>query len=84
MTHNRMHTVKIVHASQAFSIYKFMNTTLELLNCNANIYFNRTCLEQNWIPQYAHIKLYSHNKFLIKHTKSKIAKIGIKNEIKFL
>jgi hypothetical protein len=35
-------------------------------------------------PQYAQIKLHSHNKFIIKHTESKIIKIRIKNEIKFL
>jgi hypothetical protein len=27
---------KIVHASHAFSMYKYMNTKLKLLNCNAN------------------------------------------------
>jgi hypothetical protein len=41
MIHNGMQTVKIIHASHAYSIRKFMNTKLKLLNCNANIYFNR-------------------------------------------
>jgi hypothetical protein len=74
-----MHTLKIVHASHASGIHKFMNTKIKLLKSNVNIYFNRTCLEQNLTPQYAQIKLHSHNK-----SESKITKIRIKNEIKFL
>jgi hypothetical protein len=31
----------------------YMNTKLELLNCNANMYFNKKCLEQNLTPKYA-------------------------------
>jgi hypothetical protein len=61
-----------------------MNTKIKLLNTNANIYFSRICLEQNVTPQYAQVKLYSHNKSIIKHTEPKITKIRIKNEIKFL
>jgi hypothetical protein len=51
--------IKIVNGSQASSINKYMNTKRKLLNCNANIYFNRTCLEQNLTPKYAqiHIKI---------------------------
>jgi hypothetical protein len=71
----------VIHASYAFSIYKFMNTKLKLLNCNVDICCNRTCLEQNLTPQYAHIKLYSHNRSIIKHIESRITKIIIKNEI---
>jgi hypothetical protein len=39
-----MHFIKIVNASQARSIYTYMNTKIKLLNCNANIYFNKRCL----------------------------------------
>jgi hypothetical protein len=37
---NWMQSLKIINASHASSIYKYMNTKLKLLNCNANIYFN--------------------------------------------
>jgi hypothetical protein len=56
-----MHTMKIVNASHSSSIHTFMNMKIKLLNSNANIYFNRTCLKQNLTPQYAQIKLHSHN-----------------------
>jgi hypothetical protein len=59
------------------------NTKLKLLNCNANTYFNITCLEQNMIPKYAHIKVNSHKKSIVEHTESKIQKIRIKNETNF-
>jgi hypothetical protein len=31
-----MHSIKIINASHASSIYRYMNTKLKLLNCNAN------------------------------------------------
>jgi hypothetical protein len=60
-----MHTIKVVYASHACSKNKYMNIKLKLLNCNANIYFNKTCLELGIIPKYAQtkIKINSHNTF---------------------
>jgi hypothetical protein len=49
-----------------------MNTKLELLNCNANIYFDRTCLEQNIIPKYTRIKMNWDNISTVKHTESRV------------
>jgi hypothetical protein len=60
-----------------------MNTKLKLLNCNANIYFNTTCLEQNVIPKYARIKVNSHKKSIVEHAELKIQNIRIKNKTKF-
>jgi nitric oxide reductase activation protein len=62
-----------------------MNTGLKLLNCNANIYFNKKCLEQNLTPKYAQtkIKVYLHNKTRYIKTINKFQKIHLKNEIKF-
>jgi hypothetical protein len=53
-----MHSLKIINANHASSVYKYMNTKLKLLNCNANIYiyFNKKCLEQNLTPKYAQTK----------------------------
>jgi hypothetical protein len=57
MLHNRTHSIKIINASHASSIYRYMNTKLKLLNCNANIYFNRKCLEFSLTPKYAQTKI---------------------------
>jgi hypothetical protein len=59
-----------------------MNTKLKLLNCNANIYFNKTCLELGITPKYAHTKINSRNKTFAKQIENKIHKLRIKNEIK--
>jgi hypothetical protein len=79
-----MHTMKVVQANHASSIYKFMNTKIKLLNTNANIYFNRICLEQNITPRCAQVKIHACNKSVIKHIEPKITKIRINNEIEFL
>jgi hypothetical protein len=76
--------ITIVIASQASSINKYMNTKLKLLNCNANIYFNRTCLDLNLTPKYAQTRINSHNKTCAKHLEGKVHKLCLKNEIKFL
>jgi hypothetical protein len=78
-----MHTIKVINARHANSINKYMNTKLKLLNYNANIYFNETCLEIGLIPKYAHTKINSHNKTFAKQIENKIHKLHIKNAIKF-
>jgi hypothetical protein len=60
-----------------------MNTKLKLLNCNANIYFNKTCLDLNLTPKYAQTKIKTHNKILRKHIEDKMHILRIKTEIKF-
>jgi hypothetical protein len=60
-----------------------MTSNLKLLSFNASIYFNRTCLELNLTPKYAHTRTNSHNKVLAKHIEDKVHKLYIKNEIKF-
>jgi hypothetical protein len=35
------------HARQAFAIFKYKNLKAKLVNCNANIYFNRTYICQS-------------------------------------
>jgi hypothetical protein len=54
--------IKFINASQESSIYKYMNTKNKLLNCNASIYFNRTCLEQNLTPKYSNLVEYIKEK----------------------
>jgi p-aminobenzoyl-glutamate transporter AbgT len=36
--------IYIINASQAKSTHKYINKKIKLLNCNANIYFNKICL----------------------------------------
>jgi hypothetical protein len=44
--------LKIVNTSRGH-IHEYENTTRKLYNCNANIYFNRQCLQKKLIPNYA-------------------------------
>jgi hypothetical protein len=62
-----------------------MNLKQKLLICNANINFNKTCLNENLIPKYAKLnqKVYSNNIAAIK-TKGKAQYTRIKYEIKLL
>jgi hypothetical protein len=55
-----MQTLKMVEESQARSINKYVNIKRKLLNCNANIYFNRICKELKVVPKYAKMKIISH------------------------
>jgi hypothetical protein len=76
------HTVKVL-ASQAYSINKYKNIKLKLLQCNANIHFNKQCLQNNVIQKYAQCKV-PRTSPATKFTKQKINTIRIKDEIKFL
>ena len=74
--------VKVI-ASQAISIYKYKNLRQKLLNCNANIYFNKQCLTHKVIPTYAKIRVpYTSPASVI--TQRKTSTIRIKDEIRFL
>jgi hypothetical protein len=55
----------------------------KVINCNANINFNKQCLARNLIPKYARIKISGHS-LPATHTKNKAEEIRVKNEIKFL
>jgi hypothetical protein len=78
-----MQTVKIVNASQAHCINQYTNTKCKLWNCNANIYFNKMCLEQKLVPKYSYIKLNRHNRYSTKRLENQIHTLKIKNELKF-
>jgi hypothetical protein len=80
-----MHSLKSINASHASSIYRYMNTKLKLLNCNANTYFNKKCLGLNLTPICAQtkIKINPHKKIVNKKMIDKFQRTRIKNEIKF-
>jgi len=44
-------------ANEAKDIYHYKNTKAELLNCNANIYFNQPCIKKGITPKYTKIKV---------------------------
>ena len=51
-----MMRLKIVNASQGH-IQEYKNTKRKLYSCNANIYFNRQCLQRGLIPNYDKTKI---------------------------
>jgi hypothetical protein len=71
------------NSSQATSIYHYKNLRLKILKCNANIQFNKQCLQHNITPKYARIKI-PHTSHAAKFTQSKVTTIRLKDEIKFL
>jgi len=69
--------------SQARSIHQYKNLKIKVLKCNADIFFNRQCLTEKIIPNYANLNVpitspASHI------TKNKIQTTRLKDEIKFL
>ena len=70
-------------SSQARSIYQYKNLRLKLMNCNANIYFNKQCLVHKVTPTYAKIRVpYTSPASIV--TQRKASTICIKDEIRFL
>jgi hypothetical protein len=67
---------------QARSINKYLNVKHKLLNCNANIHFNTTCIVFKLVTKYAKTKINSHCKETTQHLIDKIQEIRIRNEIK--
>jgi hypothetical protein len=53
--------IKIINASHALSIKNYENTKQKLFTCNANIYFNQTCLKHKITPKYAQINIKTAN-----------------------
>ena len=69
-----------IHASQAKTIYNYKSLKLKVLNCNANIYFNKQCLNNNIIPTYAKINIKNNSKAAT-ITKEKAQKIRLSKNI---
>jgi hypothetical protein len=60
-----------------------MNLKRKLLHCNANIIFNKSCLRQNIIPNYAEVNMKTNNRTAIL-AKQKAEILRVKLEIKSL
>jgi len=70
-------------ACQAKSFYLYNNLRTEIQRCCSNIYFNRRCLKQGLIPEYAQIKIpYTSPASIITQKKTQVSRL--KEEIKFL
>jgi hypothetical protein len=44
-------------ASQAITSHKYKSLRIKLMNCNANIHFNKQCLLHKVIPAYAKLQV---------------------------
>ena len=77
-----MASIKFV-ACQAHTIFQYKNTRIKVLNCCANIYFNKQCLIKKIVPNYANIKL-PNTSPATRTTQKKIHTVRIKDEIRFL
>ena len=78
-----MKDLKLIEASQAKLVNRYINTKRKLLTTNAHIWFNRTCQNKNITPRYANLKLKGSNN-ATKLTQKQLIKIRINNELKFL
>jgi len=74
--------LQIICTSQS-SVHKYENLKRKPYNCNAKIYFNRTCLTKQLIPEYARIRIPNTSR-ASKQIQHKISKIRIKDEIKYI
>ena len=70
-------------ASQAKCIHLDKNLRAKVQRCCSNIYFNRQCLEQGVIPNYAQIKI-PYTSPASMTTQKKIQISRVREEIRFL
>jgi hypothetical protein len=77
-----MATLKLkFNARQTASIYAYKNLKMKVINCNANTYFNRQCLNKKIFPNYARVKI-TRTSPTATNTQKKIQFQRIKDEIK--
>jgi hypothetical protein len=77
--------IKIINANLAYCINQYKNTKRKLLICNANIYFNKSCLIHKIAPKYARINIKTSNySKAAKQTETQTRTLRMKNEINFL
>jgi hypothetical protein len=70
-------------ASQSHSINRYKDLKIKLINCNANILFNKQCITENIIPAYATLEI-SRTSSAATTIQRKVQTLRIKEEIKFL
>ena len=72
-----MNSTKTVIASQANRIHHYKNVRRKILKCCADIYFNKQCIKQNLIPNYAKLKI-SNTSPVAKFTKRNLCLVCIR------
>jgi hypothetical protein len=77
-----MNHLKMINTSRDL-IHEYENIKKKLVNCNANIYFNRQCYEKRLVPNYAKIKI-PINFPDAKFTQRKTQNSRTKDEIKYI
>ena len=75
--------MKTVVASQAKCINQYKHLKRKVLNCGANIYFNKQCLSYGLTPKYANIRVL-HTSKAAQYTQRKLITLRLRDEIKFL
>jgi hypothetical protein len=60
--------IKTVNANLAYCIHQYKNARKKLLTCNANIYFNKSCLMHKVIPKYGNINIKTSNRSIAAKT----------------
>jgi hypothetical protein len=81
MTNNGMYNFKIVAASQAKNTHKYKNSEKNILNCNANIFFNQQWLRNDLTPNYANTETVMYKKWDLISSKCNLH-IRFKNTLK--
>jgi hypothetical protein len=66
-------------ASQAHSIHQYKKLKIEVLKCNADIFFNRQCVSKKIIPNNANMKVPVTSPAAHKTTKSRPSKLKMKS-----
>jgi hypothetical protein len=74
-----MSSMKFVIASQAHNINALKNLKRKVLQCCANIYFNKQCLLYELTPRYANIKV-PRTSSAAMFTQQKLIRLGLKDE----
>lgn len=72
-----------LEASQASTVYRFQNIKIRLLKTNSHIKFNKECLKNNLIPNYASIRIGNNSKTATK-IKKRAQVMWIKEELRYL
>jgi len=65
MNYTEMHgqqNIKICNAEQAKHLYRYKNIKTKLYECNAAIWYNKTCRIKHVTPRYINMKVSGDNK----------------------
>jgi hypothetical protein len=74
--------IKLIKADGSKDTRMYTSTERKIPNCNANIYFNKICLERNFTPKFASVEVKAANtSAAAKRTERQAQKLRIQNVI---